>query len=126
MGRSDLLEDRDGTVWVAASNGLYRLEKQDWQLRRFETPAFRENRNEDFRILLQDGTGAIWAGTDSGLVRIPSIIRHSNDQEKDERFVIARRQEGRVWVGSAGGDETQVGLHLFLTQATSRAKFVFS
>jgi ligand-binding sensor domain-containing protein/two-component sensor histidine kinase len=112
---ADLLEDRDGTVWVAASSGLYRLEKQgDWQLRRFETQAFRENRNEDFRILLQDGTGAIWAGTDSGLVRI-SLDKSGIQTIKKRMSVLSllEDKEGRVWVGSAGGDETQVGLHLF-------------
>lgn len=111
----DLLEDRDGTIWAAAASGLYRLEKQDdWQLRRFETPAAKENRNEGFSVLLEDRTGAIWAGTEHGLVRIPpdksriQIIRKKMSIQS-----LLEDREGRVWVGSSGGDETQIGVHLF-------------
>jgi ligand-binding sensor domain-containing protein/signal transduction histidine kinase len=110
----DLLEDRDGTVWAASSIGVYRLEKQaDWELHRFDIPAARANKIEDFSCLLEDRSGGIWAGT-AGLYRIlPDLSGVQTINSKMRAESLAEDGEGRVWVGSTGGGENEIGLHVF-------------
>jgi signal transduction histidine kinase/ligand-binding sensor domain-containing protein len=111
----DLIEDRAGTVWVAASDGVYRLEKtDDWRLLRFDIPPAKENKNEDFWRLLEDRRGAIWTATEFGLYRIlpdRSAVQTINKNMRAGSLLEDRA--GRVWVGSVGGGEGEVGLHLF-------------
>jgi ligand-binding sensor domain-containing protein/two-component sensor histidine kinase len=107
----DLLQDRDGTIWVASASGLYSLEKQeDWHLRRFETSA---NRIENLSIMLEDRTGAIWAGSEFGLIRIPPDKSRVEIIKKLSVMSLLEDKDGRIWVGSAGGGEDLLGVHLF-------------
>src|SRR5215813_2150743 len=62
---SDLLETRDGTYLVATANGLARLNPHGAQLFTVWRPA--EPGAEMINELLEDRTGRIWCGTNSGL-----------------------------------------------------------
>jgi ligand-binding sensor domain-containing protein/signal transduction histidine kinase len=113
---ADLLEDRDGKIWVASSHGLYQLIKQegDWQLSRFEVSPAAENRMEEFSALLQDSTGAVWASTGVGLYRIlPANAGIQTISKKISVIAMLEDREHRVWVGGTVGDEAVLGLHLF-------------
>ena len=115
-GVEDLLEDRAGRVWAATWSGMYELKKQeDWQLRRLQTPAAKENRSESFTILLEDRTGAIWAGTSDGLARIaPDRSGIEVIRKKMGVLSLLEDRSGRVWVGGMpNSDENLLGLHLF-------------
>lgn len=113
----DLIEDRNGTVWVAASNGLYTIARSDdWQLQRFDVPATVENKNDTFHRLLEDRSNAIWAATESGLYRISSDRSTIVTLHRLLRVgSIIEDRDGRIWVGSVGGQkgDDQIGLHLF-------------
>lgn len=82
---NNLLEDRDGQIWAASSEGVYRLEKQEhWNLQRFDIlSAAAKKRTEHFSNLLQDRRGAIWAGTTLGLYRVRPINRASRQSTKN-------------------------------------------
>ena len=112
---NDLIEDRAGTIWVAASDGVYSLpQTEDRRLLRFDMPAAKENKNEDFWRLLEDSRGAIWTATEYGLYRIlsdRSVVQTIN--KKMRAGSLLEDRTGRVWVGSVGGGEGEIGLHLF-------------
>ncbi|HUR97237.1 MAG TPA: two-component regulator propeller domain-containing protein [Pyrinomonadaceae bacterium] len=111
----DLIEDSRGTIWVASSDGLYNLDKEPGSLlQRFDVPASVENGNEDFYRLLEDPTGAIWAATQMGLYRIGSdrsSIQTIHPKMRAGSLLLDH--EGKVWVGSVGGIEGQIGLHVY-------------
>ena len=116
-GVDDLIEDRNGTIWVATTNGVYTLVNAgDWELRRFDIPAAVENKNVNFHRLLEDDSGWIWAGAESGLYRISP---DRSGVTTIHRFLragsIITDRQGRVWIGSVGGtdDGDQIGLHLY-------------
>jgi ligand-binding sensor domain-containing protein/signal transduction histidine kinase len=111
----DLIEDRNGTVWIGSSDGVYRIEKRDdWVLEQFEIPAAIENKNYDFAHLLEDHTGEIWAATEAGLYRI-SADRSSVETLNNTMRVgsLMEDRQGRVWIGSVGGEAGEIGLHIY-------------
>jgi signal transduction histidine kinase/ligand-binding sensor domain-containing protein len=113
----DLIEDRNGIIWVATTNGVHTLVKtDDWQLRRFDIQAAVDNKNTNFYRLLEDNSGWIWAGTESGLYRIsPDRGTVTTIHPLLRIGSILEDRHGRVWVGSVGGtdDGDQIGLHLY-------------
>jgi signal transduction histidine kinase/ligand-binding sensor domain-containing protein len=112
----DLLEDREGTVWVASQFGLYRLEKtiDDWQLQRFDVPPAAADRNEGFTDLMEDHTGAIWAGTEFGYYRIlPDRLNFQTVKKNLRVQSFLEDREHRVWVGSGGMGAEGRGLLLY-------------
>ncbi|HEX6124921.1 MAG TPA: two-component regulator propeller domain-containing protein [Pyrinomonadaceae bacterium] len=113
----DLIEDRNGIVWLATSNGIFNITRAgDWQLQRFDIPAAVENKNETFHRLLEDRSGAIWAATESGLYRISADRSTIVTLHRLLRVgSIIEDRLGRIWIGSVGGrkGDDQLGLHLF-------------
>ena len=113
----DLIEDRNGTIWLATSNGVHTLVNTgDWQLRRFDIPAAVDNKNTNFYRLLEDDSGWIWAGTESGLYRIsPDRGTVTTIHPLLRVGSILKDRYGRVWIGSVGGTEdgNQIGLHQY-------------
>jgi signal transduction histidine kinase/ligand-binding sensor domain-containing protein len=114
----DLIEDRNGTIWVATTTGVYRLigSGHDWRLERFDIPAAVENKNENFYRLLEDRSGHIWAATESGLYRIsPDRTTITTIHPLLRVGSMIEDRHGRVWIGSVGGtaDGDQIGLHLY-------------
>ena len=91
---------RDGTLWIGTEGGGV----VSYSGGKFRTWLAADNESDDFvRVIAQDPDGAIWAGTDRGLLRldgkrfvqvdgtpsIPSISVHS----------ICRDRAGHLWVG---------------------------
>ncbi|HVF30570.1 MAG TPA: two-component regulator propeller domain-containing protein [Pyrinomonadaceae bacterium] len=111
----DLVEDRNGTVWAASSNGVFTLIKNgDWELRQFETLAAVENKNVNFHRVLVDREGAIWAGGEAGIYRITADQRSIETVHPKMRLgSIISDQQGHVWVGSVGGTDEEIGLHVY-------------
>jgi len=122
----DLIEDRNGTIWVASVNGLYRLNRGDgdWELTRVDTEAW-GHLSHDFTALLEDRTGAIWIGAERGLYR----LRPDGSVECFDRLLRIGRgsfledRQGRIWAGSNGGESS--GLYQFiLDEPKNEARFV--
>jgi ligand-binding sensor domain-containing protein/two-component sensor histidine kinase len=113
----DLIEDRNGIIWVATSNGLFKITRaDDWELEFFDVPAATQNKNTTFHRLLEDSSGAIWAATESGLYRISADRSKITTLHPMLRVgSIIQDRYGRIWVGSVGGKkgDDQLGLHLF-------------
>jgi signal transduction histidine kinase/ligand-binding sensor domain-containing protein len=111
----DLLQDRTGVIWAATSAGIYILEKgEDWQLRKFPIPASIENKNEDFSRLLEDRSGGIWGATESGLYRVvPDRSSTQTIHNKLRAGSMIEGPDGSVWIGSVGGAEDEIGLHVY-------------
>lgn len=65
-----LLRDREGTIWVATrgGGGLFRKRATETQFTRVEIPG--GTAEEDFRDVIEDGRGRIWASGQHGLARL--------------------------------------------------------
>jgi signal transduction histidine kinase/ligand-binding sensor domain-containing protein len=113
----DLIEDRNGTIWVATTNGVHTLVNNgDWELRRFDIQAAVDNKNTNFYRLLEDAPCWIWAGPESGLYRIsPDRGTVTTIHPLLRTGSIMKDRSGRVWIGSVGGTEDgdQIGLHVY-------------
>jgi len=110
----DLIEDRDGQIWAATSQGVFRLENRgggNFNFQLFDIPSATANRVRDFTDLLQDKSGAIWVGTGAGIYRIlPDKSGASVVNPKVRVESMIEDRAGQIWVGVGG---TDTGLRLF-------------
>ncbi len=106
-----LLEDRTGTVWCGAGQGLYRLEPAngEWRLGAVEIGLLREVENDArVRALVEDRQGSLWIGAGSGLYRrLPDgrTQRYTKAQglPGNEVRALMLDASGHLWVGTRGG-----------------------
>ena len=100
---ASLLRDREGNVWIATEReGVYR-----WH----DESATQETTGEELRrprALAQDSSGAIWAGTEDGLLfrrqegRFAPVDLAGLTEGNSIRFIVADGPE-TVWIGSRYG-----------------------
>jgi PAS domain S-box-containing protein len=94
---------RDGAIWIASYNGIYRV--KDGESRRWST----ENGLSGNRVhyVFEDSDGAIWAGLPTGMARIKNGVLHnitSADGLYDDRvFAIIPDDHGNFWINSGRG-----------------------
>ena len=91
----------DGTLWIAAANGLHRL---DPELR----PAAPVRIGAQPRALLLDRHGVLWIGTiSSGLLRcrdgVVSRLGLQDGLASDRILALAESADGSLWVGTEDG-----------------------
>ncbi len=106
-----LLEDRDGTVLVGTSDGLYRLKQTPSGVRITpEYSAFPADERDGSMVsaLLLAHDGKLWVGAGSGVYcRGPNghWRRFSTADGLPENFVYQLREapDGRIWAGTRGG-----------------------
>ena len=104
---TSLAEDRQGRVWVAShhdSNGGLRV---------FDNGRFREAGQtlvppQTFiHAMLHDRAGALWLGTNVGLVRyqhgVATTFTTKDGLPSDDVKAIIEDPDGRIWVGTFGG-----------------------
>lgn len=108
---NDILQTRDGFLWVGTSSGLLRFDG-----RHFDNIDFLPSTvaKKGVRALAEAPDGALWVGTDIGVARIPKESLHqfgylgsalyrlemkSSDSVKCLRFTHA----GVLWVGASDG-----------------------
>lgn len=108
-----LLEDRTGRVWIAsARDGLAFIDPQQKALT-FVSLATGRNIEPGVRAILEDRKGALWIGTEYGLVRMDpdrrQLVRYRNDpSDRDSlpaNWVLGlfEDDEDGIWVGTANG-----------------------
>ena len=96
------LSDREGSVWIATSRGLYRARK------RFMTAYSTESGLATFEVypLMQSRDGGIWVGTTEGVSR----VRFTDGKFESAPPIRAGISQalwedaaGRIWIGTVGG-----------------------
>ncbi len=106
-----LLEDPDGSVWVATSGGLFRLQQSGGQVRieeveiGFPTGILEKYNRRHVVKLYFDSHGTLWAPSISGLYRRPrggNWERYGTEHGLPANFVqcVFEDRHGRFWVGS--------------------------
>ena len=98
-GASELIEDRQGNVWVFTKRGLFRC-----------TPSGLEPLapGSSVRSLFADRDGGLWAGTNGdGLVqfkdRLVRMFTTADGLPNDIPMTVVARHDGSIWVGNNCG-----------------------
>lgn len=110
----DILQDREGFIWIATRKGLIRYDGHEmvvFQENPLDTNSLSDNR---VTVLAEDGAGHLWIGTDyDGLLRFDKQTEKfthylhdpadpaslSNNLIKD----LLVDSENRLWIGTVGG-----------------------
>ena len=130
----DVLRARDGVIWAVTENFLVRLVDADRG--RFQTWRYKERATSGqwvFPSTVEDAQGALWLGSDQGLVRFDpktASLRHYRHDPRDSTtlshdavrsILLDPREPSRfLWVGTAGGGLNRLdvasGTFLHLTE----------
>jgi ligand-binding sensor domain-containing protein/two-component sensor histidine kinase len=99
----DVLQDREGSIWLATTTGASELVNEDIQ-----SFTVRDGLVHNLVMCLVEGeAGTLWAGTAQGVSRISGgTIRNSDDgYGLGSVFTLfgIRDRRGRVWIGSETG-----------------------
>ncbi len=99
-----LVEDAEGSIWVGANGGLYRLRET-----LFSSYTTRDGLSGDYaRSLLEDAQGRLWIGGTSGLDRMErdgriAPVPLANRAGKPPSVLsLVRNGDGSVWAGTFG------------------------
>lgn len=96
-----LLKDREGTIWIGTSGGLFRLAKQ------FITGLSTESGllHREVYPIMQSRNGDIWVGSILGLSRFRNGVFHNTPLPVPINYVQALSEDrtGRLWIGIVGG-----------------------
>ena len=96
-----LFKDREGTIWIGTSGGLYRLTKQ------FITGYSTESGllHREVYPILQSHNGDIWVGSIRGLSRFRDGTFHNTPLPAPYNVVQALGEDGagRLWIGTVNG-----------------------
>ncbi len=99
-----MIQDRNGYVWLATQEGLARFDGLRFTL--FSRASHPQIAFNYIRVLLEDRSGRIWAGTnEGGLFRIEpdgTVIARPDRLPGDLRCLF-EDQSGRIWIGLAKG-----------------------
>lgn len=97
-----IISDREGSVWIATSRGLYRARE------RFMTAYSTESGLATFEVypLMQSRDGGIWVGTTEGVSRVRFMDGKFESAPPIRAGIIQALWEdaaGRIWIGVIGG-----------------------
>ncbi len=110
-----LLEDRDGSIWVASTKGLARFIPATSSFKVFKHDKNDPNSISDDNItaLFQDQYGGLWIGTSSGLNYLAAGAHgfvhyfhdYANEASLSNNFIraIVSDKQGNLWIGTEGG-----------------------
>ncbi len=115
-----LREDAEGSIWVGANGGLYRLRET-----LFASYTERDGLSGDYiRTVLEDHARGLWVGSASGLDRrapdghFAPVILHNRGGKAPSVLSLAQGRDGDVWVGTFGDG-------VFRLDAQGRPKHTF-
>ena len=129
-----ILEDREGSTWIASWDGLDKIRTERFRIRGLEHGMLAD------KVLgtHADPNGDIWAASLSGLTRVRNTTGILGDDEirtwssedglpSDEVWDILRDQAGRLWVATSSGlclfDEEE-GCRLFTEEESGLTHYV--
>ncbi|WP_291723163.1 two-component regulator propeller domain-containing protein [Bernardetia sp.] len=111
----NLLQDKQGTVWVGTFDGFYKMTPSQRNEFGYEAQHFLDD--EDIWTTYEDRSGILWLGTAQGLIK---VIRDENNTPIDYKYykhdpenlksvshntvrAIAEDSKGNFWVGTTNG-----------------------
>lgn len=114
---NDFLQTRDGSSWIATSQGLYRLDQPGPEGRaagRGRRVLLVSSRELGVTCLFEDRSGVLWCGTHAGLFRVdrspgPGVLQPVvlgfPDKTTDDPIVttLADKAGGGLWIGAGSG-----------------------
>ncbi|HTL08187.1 MAG TPA: ATP-binding protein, partial [Chitinophagaceae bacterium] len=108
---SELMEDREGNIWVGSSNGIDVLDKKTGRFTYYSnfTNDPHGLSNNSILSLLQDSRGRIWVGTTDGLNIFNkedqsfTSFRTENGLPGNTILTIAEDNQQRLWVSTYNG-----------------------
>jgi len=95
-----LLEDRRGTVWAAASHGLFRFAGNRWS----RVTGADGYRGEQAFTVYEDRAGRVWVGAANGLYRYDGTTLHLVDAAATYVDSMAEDDAGNLW----GTDRSEI------------------
>jgi signal transduction histidine kinase/ligand-binding sensor domain-containing protein len=98
---SCIFKDREGTIWIGTSRGLYRLTKEF--IKGYSTASGLLHR--EVYPILQSQNGDIWIGSIRGLSRFRDGVFHNTLLPAPDNTVQALGEDntGSLWIGVVGG-----------------------
>lgn len=109
---NDILEDRDGFVWIATDDGLNRYDGQKFTIyKHFRSDSTTIPDNE-IRMLYEDKNGKIWIGTVSGLCvydKNSNQFKTYRNSEKNSNSLVnnyitaIKGDKDFIWIGTQKG-----------------------
>ena len=100
---NNLLVARDGAIWVASNNGLFRVQGAKWEQWSAESGIS----NAVIYVVIEDPDGSIWAGLPSGIARIKdhriANIRMAHGLPDERTYAMVADDQGFFWVSSGRG-----------------------
>lgn len=103
FGINQVLEDRDGNIWVGTDSGLARLEGGLFHTRIEPGDVPRES----VHCLFEDREGNLWIGSSIGLIRLRdnafTVYGKPEGLSSDEPDTVYQDRQGRVWAGFMDG-----------------------
>jgi len=109
-GIRDVLEEKDGTLWVASYRGLIRKRGDD----EFKYDLSQGLSSMDLRVIHKDQKGNIWVGSRSGgLVKIVDdqvVAIYDENNGLNSNFVLSIEEDndGNLFIGTHSGGLTQI------------------
>jgi len=102
----DLFEDRTGTLWIGADQGLFRYGRDGAITARI---TIREGLPADqVTAVREDASGALWATTWMGAARLSRgrvnlVLRRRNGLAAEYLYALLPRSNGDLWLAGTGG-----------------------
>jgi signal transduction histidine kinase/ligand-binding sensor domain-containing protein len=100
----DFLRDRQGTLWVAAEDGVFRQSANGWE--RLEGLP-----SNNPKVLLESRDGSLWIGTFGGLSRLSQgklrTWREQDGLSSDRVRSLYEDASGTLWIGTYDGGLTR-------------------
>ncbi|WP_338764420.1 two-component regulator propeller domain-containing protein [Bernardetia sp. ABR2-2B] len=111
---NDVLEDRDGFVWIATDDGLNRYDGQKFTIYKHIRSDSTTIPDNEIRRLYEDTTGKIWIGTVNGLCVYDKNTNQFKTYRSDDKnqntlvhnYITAIREDKNqecIWVGTTKG-----------------------
>ncbi|NQZ10428.1 MAG: GAF domain-containing protein, partial [Algicola sp.] len=120
---SRVLQDRQGFIWAATENGLYRYDGYDFKVFKHVPQDNKSLANSYVVSLFEDSKGTLWVGTQGGVLHKYNILHETFTRlpfDKDypdnlvstsDVFHIAQGKGNILWVGTFGGGVSRFDLN---------------
>lgn len=112
-GVTQIIQDRNGFVWLGTYNGLTRFDGYNFKAFLPEPNNPKSISNHSIWALEQDNLGNIWCGTQDGLNKYNPVteqfIRFKNNPSQprsisnDHIYSIFKDKQGTLWIGTLNG-----------------------